>query len=87
MASFADYVDADYLPGDVYRSGLSEYKQQPQAVTEYLASKKFKFNPGTDKGSFFEQFLALQSNPTAALMKNIQLPSGFQEMVGMFGGQ
>jgi hypothetical protein len=87
MANFADYLDSDYLPGQVYSAGLSEYKQQPMDITSYLAEKKFKFQPSKDDGSFFDKFLALQANPQAVLMKNINLPEGFQKMVKMFGGQ
>ena len=71
MASFGDYMKAGYSPGTVY---------------DTLAESKFKFKP-TDDGSYFEQFLALQQNPTAVLMKNITLPEGFQKMASMFGGQ
>jgi hypothetical protein len=72
MASFGDYMKAGYSPSTVY---------------DVLAESKFKFKPEKDDGSFFEQFLALQSNPQAVLMKNVNLPEGFQKMVKMFGGQ
>ena len=87
MASFAEYIDAGYLPGEVYSAGLSGYGMKPQEQTEYIAQKRFKFKPEKDDGSFFDKFLALQANPQAVLMKNINLPEGFQKMVKMFGGQ
>jgi len=72
MASFGDYMKAGYSPSTVY---------------DVLAESKFKFKPEKDDGSFFEQFLALQSNPQAVLMKNMTLPSTFQKMAGLAGGQ
>ena len=48
MARFSEYLDASYLPGDVYTAGLSEYRSRPQEVIDYLAEKKFKFNPEDD---------------------------------------
>jgi hypothetical protein len=87
MASFAEYIDADYLPGEVYSAGLSGYGMKPQEQTEYIAQKRFKFKPEKDDGSFFEQFLALQSNPQAVLMKNMNLPASFQKMASLAGSQ
>jgi hypothetical protein len=72
MASFGDYMKAGYSPSTVY---------------DVLAESKFKFKPEKDDGSFFEQFLALQSNPQAVLMKNMTLPSTFQKMAGLAGSQ
>ena len=72
MASFGDYMKAGYSPSTVY---------------DVLAESKFKFKPEKDNGSFFEQFLALQSNPQAVLMKNMNLPASFQKMAGLAGGQ
>ena len=72
MASFGDYMKAGYSPSTVY---------------DVLAESKFKFKPEKDDGSFFEQFLALQSNPQAVLMKNMTLPATFQKMAGLAGGQ
>jgi hypothetical protein len=72
MASFGDYMKAGYSPSTVY---------------DVLAESKFKFKPEKDDGSFFEQFLALQSNPQAVLMKNMTLPSTFQKMASLAGSQ
>lgn len=84
MASFADYIDTNYLPGDVYRAGTSEYRDEPQAVTEYIAKKKFKFDPETDKGSLFQRFLNLQNNPGYLFLNKIKLPENFQRFSDMF---
>ena len=72
MASFGDYMKAGYSPSTVY---------------DVFAESKFKFKPEKDDGSFFEQFLALQSNPQAVLMKNMTLPASFQKMAGLAGSQ
>jgi len=72
MASFGDYMKAGYSPSTVY---------------DVLAESKFKFKPEKDDGSFFEQFLALQSNPQAVLMKNMNLPASFQKMASLAGSQ
>ena len=72
MASFGDYMKAGYSPSTVY---------------DVLAESKFKFKPEKDDGSFFEQFLALQSNPQAVLMKNMTLPASFQKMASLAGSQ
>ena len=85
MASFADYLDTSYLPGDIYRAGTSQYRQEPQAVTEYIAGKKFKFDPGKDDGSLFQKFLNLQANPESLFLNKIKLPENFQRFSNMFG--
>ena len=46
MARFSDYLDSSYLPGEVYNSGLSEYREDPQFIVDYLTKKKFKFEIG-----------------------------------------
>jgi hypothetical protein len=45
MARFSEYVDSNYLPGEIRSAGLSDYRLSPQAKTEYMAKKLFKFQP------------------------------------------
>ena len=85
MASFSDYLDTAYLPGQVYSAGLSDSTASPQDKITYMANKKFKFKPGSDAGEYFQQFLALQNNPETALMAGIQLPKGFTDAASGFG--
>jgi len=84
MARFSEYLDANYLPGEVYSAGLSDYRSRPQEIIDYLADKKFKFKP-EDDGSYFQQFLALQNNPEALLVGKLNLPKRFQEFMAMSG--
>jgi hypothetical protein len=84
MASFSDYLDTAYLPGQVYSAGLSDSTASPQDKMTYMANKKFKFKPGSDAGEYFQQFLALQNNPETALMAGIQLPKGFTDAMSGF---
>jgi hypothetical protein len=89
MARFSDYVDTPYLPGEVNKSGLSEYREDPQFIVDYLTKKKFKFAdiPTTDSiqdslakpGSSFERFLNLQNNPESLFTSKMRLPQKFQE--------
>ena len=89
MARFSDYVDSAYLPGEVYNSGLSEYREDPQFIVDYLTKKKFKFAdiPNTDRiqdslakpGSSFERFLNLQNNPESLFTSKMRFPQKFQE--------
>ena len=44
MARFSDYVDSPYLPGEVFTSGLSELRKDPQNIIDYLTKAKFKFD-------------------------------------------
>ena len=85
MSRYSNYIDQEYLPGEVYRSGLGEYRYEPQAVTEYIANKKFKFDPGKDDGFVFQRFLNLQANPESLFLNNIKLPENFQRFSNMFG--
>jgi hypothetical protein len=85
MSRYSEYIDKEYLPGEVYGAGLSEYRFEPQAVTEYIANKKFKFDPGKDDGSMFQRFLNLQANPESLFLNKIKLPENFQRFSNMFG--
>lgn len=89
MARFADYIDTGYLPGEIYSLGLDAYSLFPQLKTDYLSSKRFKFQPkdDTDSGERFQTFLALQQNPEAFLQKDIKLPTGFINNLEMFSGR
>ena len=85
MARFSEYVDSDYLPGDVYSIGLSDSGLLPQEKMTYMTNKRFKFKPNSDAGDSFQRFLALQNNPEALLMSGIQLPKGFTDAMSGFG--
>lgn len=85
MARFSEYLDASYLPGEVYSAGLSEYRDRPQEVAEYLAQKKFKFSPDAEDGTYFQTFLALQNNPEALFESKMRLPKNFQTFMALSG--
>lgn len=82
MARFSEYLDYDYLPGDVKFSGLSDYRQRPQEVIDYLTEKQFKFSPA-DTGTQFQTFLALQNNPLTLTEQAIRLPSNFETLLSL----
>lgn len=76
MARFSEYVDSDYLPGEIRSSGLSDYQLTPQEKTEYMTKKLFKFQPNKDvTGDLFQRFLALQSNPDALFTGTARMPN------------
>jgi len=83
MARFSEYLDYDYLPGDIRFAGLSEYRQRPQEVTDYLAEKKFLFIPEKNRGKRLQTFLALQNNPEALLTQTLNLPSNFESLLAL----
>ena len=85
MARFSDYVDSPYLPGEVYTSGLSELRKDPQNIIDYLTKAKFKFDGDESQdslvkpGSSFQRFLNLQNNPESLFTSKMRLPQKFQE--------
>ena len=85
MARFSDYVDSSYLPGEVYTSGLSELRKDPQRIIDYLTKAKFKFDEDESQdslvkpGSSFQRFLNLQNNPESLFTSKMRLPQRFQE--------
>jgi len=85
MARFSEYLDAQYLPGEVYSAGLSEYRSDPQAVSEYIAKKRFKFDSDADDGTYFQRFLALQQNPEALFNRSAKLPTQFKDFMTLSG--
>jgi hypothetical protein len=87
MARFSEYIDTEYLPGEVYSSGLGAYSQDPQGKTSYIAGKRFKFKPEKDDGTYFQQFLALQNNPQLLGQQAFGSSPGFFNTMSMFGGQ
>ena len=84
MARFSEYLDTASLPGEVYSAGLGDSNLLPQDKLTYMNNKRFKFKPGSDAGEYFQQFLALQNNPEAAIMAGIQLPKGFTDPMSGF---
>jgi hypothetical protein len=86
MARYADYVDS-YTPGEVYSAGLDDYQLYPQLRSAYLAKKKFKFQPESEEGAYFQKFLNMQNNPEAVLQESLKLPQGFQSAMALFSGQ
>lgn len=90
MARFSEYLDASYLPGEVYTAGLSEYRSRPQDIIDHLSRKKLKADPdyrwaAEDGGDYFQRFLALQNNPEALVQGKVKLPQRFQEFMAMSG--
>lgn len=85
MARFSEYLDASYLPGEVYSAGLSEYRDRPQEVADYLAQKKFKFSPDAEDGTYFQTFLALQNNPNALVESKLRFPKNFETFMALSG--
>jgi hypothetical protein len=86
MSRFSQYVDRDYLPGEVYESLLGEARFRPMDVVEASAEKKFKFKPEKDDGSYFANFLALQRNPDLLATQAFSSSPGFFNAMSMFGG-
>jgi hypothetical protein len=77
MARFSEYVDSNYLPGEIRSAGLSDYQLSPQDKTEYMAKKLFKFQPGEDEGGkMFQRFLNLQRNPEGLMPQLPNTPFG-----------
>jgi hypothetical protein len=76
MARFSEYVDSNYLPGEIRSAGLSDYRLSPQAKTEYMAKKLFKFQPDQNKtGELFQRFLALQKDPEVLFKASTPMPT------------
>ncbi len=74
---YIDYADK-YLPGEVYRSGLSEYT--PQQRLNYKINKKFKFKSDNKDSSLmsFQDLLNVANNPTVMMQSELnKMPSGF----------
>ena len=83
MARFAEYMDYDYLPRKALTAGFGEsFLQDPQGELDYLAAKRFKFDPD-DRGNAFAAFLALQQNPNALIDAKMKLPPNFEAFTAM----
>lgn len=52
MARFSQYDN--YLPGEIYSSGLESIREDPQRVVDYLTDKKFKFKSAGDIGEAYK---------------------------------
>lgn len=84
MARFSQYDN--YLPGEIYSSGLDSIREDPQNVVDYLTDKKFKFKPAktaaftndTFPGESFQRFLNLQNDPEALIRNKMRTPKQFQ---------
>lgn len=86
MYSYSDYLDTDYLPGDIYRASVSTIKD-PALAGKYIENKRWKFKPD-DEGTAFQDFLALSRNPDVLMQGFMQMP-GIKEMnekAAMLGG-
>lgn len=77
MSRFADYLDSDYLPGEVRRGTYGE--MAPSSVLAYELGKRFKFKPTSDiAGKYIDEFTNLQSSgPEYLLNQSIRLPADF----------
>jgi hypothetical protein len=84
MARFSQYDN--YLPGEIYSSGLESIREDPQLVVDYLSDKKFKFKPEkttvftneTFPGESFQRFLNLQNDPESLARDKMRTPRQFQ---------
>jgi hypothetical protein len=81
MARFSQYDN--YLPGEIYSSGLESIREDPQRVVDYLTDKKFKFKSAGDigeayPGESFQRFLNLQTNPESLVTNKMRTPQQFQ---------
>lgn len=87
MARFADYIDSDYLPGEIRRSTYETAALNPLATTKYETKKKWNFQPeSSNNGASFQNFLNWQNNPEATLLSKINLPSKFLTFMQMANG-
>ena len=72
--TYADYLDSDVSPGEVYRAKFGEgITFNPQGKVNYLTDAKFKFKP-KETGDLFQRFLALQANPEALFTDTARMP-------------
>ena len=81
MARFSQYDN--YLPGEIYSSGLESIREDPQRVVDYLTDKKFKFKSADDigeafPGASFQRFLTLQNDPESLVRNKMQTPQQYQ---------
>jgi hypothetical protein len=87
MARFADYIDTEYLPGEIRQSTYGAAALNPLAITKYEANKRWKFEPGSaDRGTSFQDFLNWQNNPQGAMLSKVKLPSEFLAFMQMTNG-
>ena len=87
MARFSDYLDSDYLPGEIRRSTYETAATNPLVTTQYEANKKWTFRPeSSTKRVSFQDFLNWQNNPDAALSSQVKLPSKFLTFMQMANG-
>ncbi len=83
MARFSQYDN--YLPGEIYSSGLESIREDPQRVVDYLTDKKFKFKPVSAEdigeafpGASFQRFLKLQNDPESLVRAKMRTPQQYQ---------
>ena len=73
--SFADYLDSDVSPGEVYRAKYGEgILFNPQRKVDYMTDKKFKFKP-KETGDLFQRSLALQKDPEVLFKASTPMPN------------
>ena len=87
MASFADYINSDYLPGQVRRATYGD--ASPKDVLEYTLRKKLKFQPKSNiAGKYLEEFLGLATNPDGFARQSFQLTAEFNAFsrLGQYAG-
>ncbi len=81
MARFSQYDN--YLPGEIYSSGLESIREDPQRVVDYLTDKKFKFKSAEDigeafPGASFQRFLKLQNDPESLERNKMRTPQQYR---------
>lgn len=69
MARFSDYLDE-------YPGVLPGDLGRPDLS---------EFDLPSDRGKFFEKFLALQQNPTGAILSRLSLPDRFKQFMSLSG--
>ena len=72
------YYASNYLPGEVYRSGMKEYT--PQQRMDYRMAKKYKFKPDEKGRSMmtFQELLNVSKDPSVMMKSELnKMPSGF----------
>ena len=80
--SFLDYVDGDYLPGQIYRYTRGSMARDPALAGKYKEANLYKFKE-EEAPNRFEEFMKLMNNPDSLINDKIKLPPMFPG--GAFG--
>jgi len=83
MASFLDYIDNDYTPGEIYRGAYGGMTPQQRLN---IAQEKKRVFKSQDDGDLFQRFLALQENPEALFTATARMPDTPLGNLGQYMG-